>query len=103
MFKSLNDIPAGVWAVIGTVIGTIVLKWGDRWLNRSATERDDRKSYREEISELRDELRSTTTECQHRIDLLEEEVTRWRNLYYEEQYKAADFKRQLIEAGLSVA
>lgn len=76
-------------ALIGTVFGGVGLKVIERWLSKTERESAGRRDLLTEVSDL-----------QKRIDLLEEEVTAWRNRYYEEQEKVAMLRVQAINAGL---
>lgn len=71
MLDVLASIPAGLYALIGTIFGGVGLKVIERWLNRHTVVIDERKDYRDEIADLR-----------QRLDKVEEEVDEWRERYY---------------------
>jgi len=79
-----------VWiAFIGTIFGGAGLKFIEKWLNRSKESADVRRNLHEEIKDLNS-----------RLDTVENEVTFWRNRFYEEQEENAMLRIQLIENGL---
>lgn len=81
-----------VVALAGTVIGGVGLKLVEKWLGRTKDQLDIRGKLIHEIEAM-----------QTRLDKVEEEVTHWRNLYYNEQEKAAMLRIQLIQAGQTPA
>ena len=88
MMDLLMNIPAGLWALIGTLVGTVGLKVSEAWLNRSRAARESRADDRAESKELRD-----------KIDKLEDEVTLWRGKTYESDEDNSRLRRQIIEGG----
>lgn len=87
----LGTIPAGVWALIGTLFGGAGLKAVEHWLNRNADKQAARRDYREEINELL-----------ARMDSLEAEVTTWKDKYYRGQEEILTLKAMVIGAGIAV-
>jgi len=90
MLSLLGAIDPAWIALIGTILGGVGLKVAEKFLNKHAEQRDDRKDYREEINELRT-----------RLDTVENEVTFWRNRFYEEQEDNAMLRVLLIQNGVS--
>ena len=90
MLEDLAQVPPGLWGLLGTVFGAYIVHLGQKRLkatdDRSTTNRD----YRGEISEL-----------VARLDSLENEVTFWRNRYYEEQEHGAMLRILLIQNGIT--
>lgn len=79
-----------VVAAIFTVIGGLLLKLSESLINGKKEKRDDRTELREEITQLRE-----------RLDTVEEEVTFWRNRFYEEQEDNAMLRVLMIQAGMT--
>jgi len=63
-------------ALIGTVVGGVVLKVSETWLARGRVQKDDARV-------IREELRSTVTTQREDIRELEDEVNEWRSKYYD--------------------
>lgn len=81
MGEVLNSIPPGLWAVIGTIIGSIGLKIVERWLSANADKRADRADYREEIASLNsrlDDAEADVDKWRARAFKMEEQVSRLR-------------------------
>lgn len=91
MIEFLASIPAGLWAVIGSMVGGIGLKVVERVLNRSATIRDERLDYRTEIKELQD-----------RLDKVDAELDSWKSKYWASQEEISRLKHALIDAGIEI-
>lgn len=89
MIAFLTTVPAGVWALVGTLVGSVGLKITEKWLNRNVDKREDRRDFRVEIKELLD-----------RMDKLEEEVTTWKDKYYRGQEEILTLKAMIIGAGI---
>jgi len=91
LVEFLNSIPPGAWAVIGTIVGGVLLKVTEKWLGLHQQRIADDQNYRETINELRE-----------RLDKVEEEVTTWRTKYYAAQEEIASLRTSLIRAGITV-
>ena len=72
----MPELDPSVWIFLGTVVGTIGLRWLDHWLTKRKTNLDEGAAWRKE---LREELGMHKSE----IDKLEEQVEHWRSLYYD--------------------
>lgn len=96
VFETLGNVPPGWLALCGTVIGTLGLKLLEKRLNKGKEQIDVRKDFREEITQLRD----ANNQCQVRLDKVEEEVTFWRNRFYEEQEENSVLRVMLINKGI---
>lgn len=84
----LGAVPPGLWALIGTIAGTIGLKLVEQWLNRNKDRNEVHRDMRSEIKELVD-----------RVDKLEDEVTVWREKFYAEQEQVALLRTLIIQGG----
>jgi predicted nucleic acid-binding Zn-ribbon protein len=85
----MGSMVAIIIAVL-TIIGGIALKVTETWLNRQdpvVRQRD----YRSEIGELI-----------ARIDTLEDEVEKWRGLYYHNEEEVSRLRKDMVNAGIEV-
>lgn len=80
----------GVLALAGTIFGASGLKMVEKWLSRGAEKREAGRDYRGEIAEL-----------VTRMDAVEQQVTFWRNRFYEEQEHNHVLRIQMIQGGLT--
>lgn len=87
--EALGDIPAGLWGLLGTIVGGWFVHWGQKRLKLMDDKRETGRDYRAEISEL-----------VRRLDGLESEVTFWRRRFYEEQENNALLRITLIQNGI---
>lgn len=85
----LASIPPGLWALIGTIIGTVGLKLLEKWLNKHVEVRDDRRDYREEIRDLNE-----------RLDKEEVQSDEWRQKFYKSQEEVVRLRALLITHGI---
>lgn len=75
-------------ALIGTLCGGIGLKVAEHYLGKSQVRIDDARK-------IRDELRLSLAEQRAEIILLEAEVTKWRDAYYDLRDKFAKLQTEL--------
>lgn len=87
----LGTIPAGAWALIGTLMGGVGLKVVEHWLNRSTDKLAVRRDFRDEIKDLLT-----------RMDTLEAEVTTWKDKYYKGQEDILILKAMIIGAKIDI-
>lgn len=78
-------------AVAGTVFGGVGLKVVEHWLGRNKLRVDD-------AQQIRDELRLEIQSQREEIRLLEAEVNRWREEYYNERDKYVRIHTELTIA-----
>ena len=91
MIEFLASVPPGVWALLGTIFGGVLLEFCKRWLNKAQEAREERRDDRTIIKDLQD-----------RLDKVEEEVTLWRTRYYDAQIDITRLQQALIKAGIDV-
>ena len=82
----INEIPAGVWAVIGTIIAGVTLKIAEKLLSSRSQVLTENQYYRQAIAELRE-----------RLDTVEEQVDHWRERYNEAQSTITELKVRVIK------
>lgn len=86
---SLGGIPAEVWGIAGAITGGVGTHLSKRWLMKADQEIRNRVSYRDEIAELL-----------ARVDKLEDDLGKMRELYYAEREYSSYLRLKLIEAGI---
>lgn len=84
----LNSIPAGIWVVVSTIFGGIGLKVVEKYLNKNVGKNDERRDIHQELQT-----------ALGRIDALEEEVTKFRLLYYDQMEQVAVLRQYIIKSG----
>jgi hypothetical protein len=83
---NLSAVPAGVWGVLGTLLGAYAVYLTQRRLKVMDEPQSKSRDYRAEIDELVE-----------RLDRLENEVTFWRSRFYTEQEANARLRILLIQ------
>jgi hypothetical protein len=84
----MPDIDPAILVFLGTVFGGVGLRWVDHWLTK-------RKGLIEEGTAWRKEQREEIVAQDIKIERLEAEVTKWRDLYYDLREAYALLKVQL--------
>ena len=82
----ISEIPAGVWAVIGTIVAGISLKVAEKVLSSRSQTLSENQYYREAIADLRS-----------RLDTVEEQVDEWRSKYHEAQATISELRIKVIK------
>lgn len=86
--SSLNSVPAGLWALIGTLVGTLGLRLLERWLSRNKDKADQRRDLNQELINL-----------QTRLDLVEEDLSQWRQRAFRSEEQVALLRILIIKLG----
>lgn len=89
MWNELENVPPGLWGLLGTVFGAWLVHVGQKRLKQMDSDMSKGRDYRGEINEL-----------VTRLDALELEVTFWRRRFYEEQENNALLRITLIQNGI---
>jgi len=76
------DIPAAWLALIGTVIGTIGLKFVESWINNPSKKDSTPAELREELRQQIEGLKEDVLRRETIIDKTEEEMLEWRDRYW---------------------
>lgn len=84
----LNGIPAGLYALVGTLFGGIGLRVLEKWLNKSKDKQEVRRDLNQEIKDL-----------QERLDKVEDEVSEWRKRAYDAEEQVALLRIMVIKLG----
>jgi hypothetical protein len=88
MTDFINSVPAAMWVVLNTIIGTLLLKGLEKYLNRNVDRREVSRDYRAEIKELQD-----------RLDALDDELEKARKKSFALEEDVAKLRRFIIEQG----
>lgn len=94
VWSTINGISPAWVAVIGTVVGGVCLKLVERWLSNSKVKVDDAMN-------IRNELRTELVALREENRQLEDDVTKWREEYYDLRDKVVSLNTYMTLNGLT--